>query len=138
MSDITTDLGYTGQRACAAAGITYRQLDYWARTDLIRPSVHDAEGSGSRRRYSYRDILLLATMKTLLDTGVRLERIRGLMFDIVMPSDPTGSVLVISDRAARIMPNILLHKILNQTTGVLTVVPLTSIQKAVDQRLETS
>ena len=57
-------------------GITYRQLDYWARTDLIRPSLADAQGSGSRRAYSYRDLLELKVVKTLLDAGIRLEMVR--------------------------------------------------------------
>ena len=68
--------GYRGTTACGAAGITYRQLDYWARTDLVRPSVADATGSGSRRRYSYRDLLELKVVKTLLDAGIKLESVR--------------------------------------------------------------
>src|SRR3546814_12790352 len=68
--------GFSGREAADIVGITYRQLDYWARTDLIRPSLADAKGSGSRRRYSYRDLLELTLIKTLLDAGQRLERIR--------------------------------------------------------------
>ena len=69
-------IGYRGPTACAAAGITYRQLDYWARTDLIRPSLADASGSGSRRLYSYRDLLELRVVKSLLDAGIKLESVR--------------------------------------------------------------
>ena len=61
--------GYSGREAADIVGITYRQLDYWARTDLIRPSLADAKGSGSRRRYSYRDLVELKMIKTLLDSG---------------------------------------------------------------------
>ncbi len=68
--------GFSGTRAAQIVGITYRQLDYWARTDLVRPSLSDANGSGSRRRYSYRDLLELRTIKTLLDAGIRLESVR--------------------------------------------------------------
>jgi DNA-binding transcriptional MerR regulator len=70
------DVGYRGPTACAAAGITYRQLDYWARTDLVQPSVRPAHGSGTQRLYSFRDILLLKVVKRLLDTGVSLQNIR--------------------------------------------------------------
>jgi DNA-binding transcriptional MerR regulator len=70
------DVGYRGPTACSAAGITYRQLDYWARTALVEPSVRPAHGSGSQRLYSFRDILVLKVVKRLLDTGVSLQQIR--------------------------------------------------------------
>ena len=74
---LPTDAGYRGPTACAAAGITYRQLDYWARTGLVEPSVRGAWGSGSQRLYSFRDILVLKIVKRLLDTGVSLQQIRA-------------------------------------------------------------
>ncbi|MEO6628192.1 MAG: MerR family transcriptional regulator [Aquihabitans sp.] len=67
---------YSGKKAAEIVGITYRQLDYWARTDLVRPSVTDAAGSGSRRLYGYRDLLELKVVKTLLDAGIKLESVR--------------------------------------------------------------
>ena len=70
------DMGYRGPTACSAAGITYRQLDYWARTGLVEPSIRSAAGSGSQRLYSFRDILVLKVVKRLLDTGVSLQNIR--------------------------------------------------------------
>jgi len=70
-------IGYRGPTACAAAGITYRQLDYWARTGLVEPSVRAAHGSGSQRLYSFRDILVLKVVKRLLDTGISLQQIRA-------------------------------------------------------------
>jgi DNA-binding transcriptional MerR regulator len=70
------DMGYRGPTACAAAGITYRQLDYWARTGLVEPGIRSAHGSGSQRLYSFRDILVLKVVKRLLDTGVSLQNIR--------------------------------------------------------------
>ncbi|WP_283136848.1 MerR family transcriptional regulator [Rhizohabitans arisaemae] len=70
------DIGYRGPTACAAAGITYRQLDYWARTELVQPSVRPAHGSGTQRLYGFRDILVLKVVKRLLDTGVSLQQIR--------------------------------------------------------------
>ncbi|HEU5160259.1 MAG TPA: MerR family transcriptional regulator [Streptosporangiaceae bacterium] len=70
-------VGYRGPMACSAAGITYRQLDYWARTKLVEPSVRPAHGSGSQRLYSFTDILVLKVVKRLLDTGVSLQQIRA-------------------------------------------------------------
>jgi len=72
-----SDLGYRGPTACAAAGITYRQLDYWARTGLVEPSIRAASGSGSQRLYGFRDILVLRVVKSLLDTGISLQQIRA-------------------------------------------------------------
>jgi DNA-binding transcriptional MerR regulator len=71
------DIGYRGPTACSAAGITYRQLDYWARTGLVEPSVRPAHGSGSQRLYGFRDILVLKVVKRLLDTGISLQQIRA-------------------------------------------------------------
>ena len=71
------NVGYRGPTACAAAGITYRQLDYWSRTALVEPSVRAAHGSGSQRLYSFRDILVLKVVKRLLDTGISLQQIRA-------------------------------------------------------------
>src|SRR5439155_19813744 len=68
--------GYRGVTACHAAGISYRQLDYWARTGLVVPSVRDASGSGTQRLYSFRDIVVLKVVKRLLDAGVSLQNIR--------------------------------------------------------------
>ena len=70
------EVGYRGPTACTAAGITYRQLDYWARTGLVEPSVRPASGSGSQRLYGFRDILALKIVKRLLDTGISLQQIR--------------------------------------------------------------
>ena len=74
---LADDTGYRGPVACRAAGITYRQLDYWARTDLVKPSVRSASGSGTQRLYSFRDILILRIVKRLIDTGVSLPNIRA-------------------------------------------------------------
>jgi DNA-binding transcriptional MerR regulator len=71
------DVGYRGPTACSAAGISYRQLDYWARTGLVEPTVRTAHGSGSQRLYSFRDICVLKVVKRLLDTGISLQQIRA-------------------------------------------------------------
>ena len=70
------EIGYRGATACSAAGITYRQLDYWARTGLVEPSIRTASGSGTQRLYGFRDILVLKIVKRLLDAGVSLQNIR--------------------------------------------------------------
>ncbi len=76
LPELREDTGYRGPTACSAAGITYRQLDYWARTGLVEPSVRGATGSGTQRLYGFRDILVLKVVKRLLDTGVSLQQIR--------------------------------------------------------------
>lgn len=74
---LDNDRGYRGPTASKAAGITYRQLDYWARTGLVVPSLRGADGSGTQRLYSFRDVLVLKVVKRLLDTGVSLQQIRS-------------------------------------------------------------
>ena len=76
VSPVAEGVGFRGPTACNAAGITYRQLDYWARTKLVEPTVRGATGSGTQRLYSFRDILLLKIIKRLLDAGVSLQQIR--------------------------------------------------------------
>jgi len=76
LPELREDTGYRGPTACRAAGITYRQLDYWARTGLVEPSVRSATGSGTQRLYGFRDILVLKVVKRLLDSGVSLQQIR--------------------------------------------------------------
>src|SRR5215216_1373719 len=75
-SPLPSDLGFRGPVACSAAGITYRQLDYWARTGLVVPEIRGASGSGSQRLYSFRDILILKVIKKLIDAGISLQQIR--------------------------------------------------------------
>ncbi|MBH0054344.1 MULTISPECIES: MerR family transcriptional regulator [unclassified Salinibacterium] len=76
MPDLDHTSGYRGAVAARAAGISYRQLDYWARTQLVEPTVRSAAGSGSQRLYGFRDILVLKLVKRLLDTGISLQQIR--------------------------------------------------------------
>jgi DNA-binding transcriptional MerR regulator len=76
LAPLPKDTGFRGPTACSAAGITYRQLDYWARTKLVEPTVRSATGSGTQRLYSFKDILLLKIIKRLLDAGVSLQQIR--------------------------------------------------------------
>ena len=68
--------GYRGPTVCKIVGITYRQLDYWARTELVEPSIRSATGSGSQRLYSFDDVVALKVVKNLVDTGVSLQKVR--------------------------------------------------------------
>jgi DNA-binding transcriptional MerR regulator len=91
-------VGYRGVTACHAAGITYRQLDYWARTGLVVPSVRDASGSGTQRLYSFRDIVVLKVVKRLLDAGVSLQNIRKAIETLRRwGEDDLASITLISD-----------------------------------------
>jgi DNA-binding transcriptional MerR regulator len=71
-----SEQGFRGPQVCSLVGITYRQLDYWARTGLLRPSITDANGSGTQRRYSYNDVIELKVIKRLLDAGLKLQQAR--------------------------------------------------------------
>jgi len=95
------DVGYRGPTACTAAGITYRQLDYWARTGLVEPSVRAATGSGSQRLYGFRDILALKIVKRLLDTGISLQQIRtAIGFLREQGAEDVAQVTLMSDGAS--------------------------------------
>ncbi|MDH6237244.1 MerR family transcriptional regulator [Cryobacterium sp. CG_9.6] len=76
LPELDENSGYRGAVAARAAGISYRQLDYWARTELVEPTVRGAAGSGTQRLYGFRDILVLKLVKRLLDTGISLQQIR--------------------------------------------------------------
>jgi DNA-binding transcriptional MerR regulator len=90
--------GYRGVTACHAAGISYRQLDYWARTGLVAPSVRSAAGSGSQRLYSFRDIVVLKVVKRLLDAGVSLQNIRKAIDQLrARGIDDLAQITLISD-----------------------------------------
>ena len=101
VSTLPDDLGYRGPTACNAAGITYRQLDYWARTGLVEPTVRSATGSGTQRLYGFRDILLLKIIKRLLDAGVSLQQIRTAVTHLrARGTDDLTRVTLMSDGAS--------------------------------------
>lgn len=80
--ELNANSGYRGTVAASAVGITYRQLDYWARTDLVSPSVRGAQGSGSQRLYGFKDIIVLKLVKNLLDTGISMQQIRSVVNEL--------------------------------------------------------
>ncbi len=101
LPELDDEVGYRGPTACKAAGITYRQLDYWARTGLVEPSVRAAGGSGTQRLYGFRDILVLKVVKRLLDTGVSLQQIRGAITVLrVRGVDDLAGITLMSDGAS--------------------------------------
>jgi DNA-binding transcriptional MerR regulator len=98
---LPANIGYRGPIACSAAGITYRQLDYWARTGLVVPSVRAASGSGSQRLYGFRDILVLRVVKRLIDTGVSLPNIRAAVDHLAeRTGEDLASLTIMSDGAS--------------------------------------
>jgi DNA-binding transcriptional MerR regulator len=128
---------FSGKKAADIVGITYRQLDYWARTDLIRPSVADAKGSGSRRRYSYRDLLELKLVKTLLDDGIKLESIReafGYLREQLGEDLSTAKLVIAGNSAVLVRENDELVDVVNryQGQGVLNLLALDGVQNQVD------
>jgi len=136
MSDPVRDVdGFRGPQVCTLIGITYRQLDYWARTGLLRPSIADARGSGSQRVYSYTDVVELKVIKQLLDAGISLQRARraveclrdGLGADLASSNlvlVGTGSVLAHSDGEV--------VDLLKGGQGVLNIVPLSGVLEELD------
>jgi len=136
MSEPVADVdGFRGPQVCALVGITYRQLDYWARTGLLRPSIADARGSGTQRRYAYTDVVELKVIKQLLDAGISLQRARraveclrgGLGGDLASTNlvlVGTGSVLARSDGEV--------VDLLKGGQGVLNIVPLWGVLEELD------
>src|SRR2546428_8826460 len=80
--------GYRVPDVCKLVGISYRQLDYWARTGLVTPSVREAGGAGAQRLYSFRDLVQLRGIKKLLHTGVSLQKVRRAVFYMRDPKGP--------------------------------------------------
>lgn len=133
-----SEQGFSSTRTAEIAGISYRQLDYWARQNIVRPSLTKASGSGSRRVYSYRDLLELRVIKTLLDSGIRLEQIRkGLDYlREQLGEDVTAANLVINgSRSIVVNTGEELVDLLRDGQGVLNILPLGGVKDTVDARI---
>lgn len=129
--------GFGGKRAAEIVGISYRQLDYWARTDLVRPSGADANGSGTRRVYTYRDLLELRVIKQLLDAGIRLESVRR-VFDYLrthVDADIAAAHIVIAGDSVVLCRGEELVDVLRNGQGVLNVLPLARVKGDVDESI---
>ena len=129
-----TQNSFSGAQAAQIAGITYRQLDYWARTNLIRPSAVDAKGSGSRRSYVYRDLLELKVIKNLLDAGIKLESVRDVFTYLRSHVDTeiAAAHIVISGKAVVLCQGDQLVDVVRNGQGVLNVLPLAAVKSDVD------
>lgn len=131
----SADVGFSGTQTAKVVGISYRQLDYWARTDLVRPSLEDAKGSGSRRRYSYHDLLELKVIKNLLDSGLRLESVREVFSYLRdnLGEDVTRANLVINGSSAVLVQSDgELIDLVKKGQGVLNVLALAGVKDDLD------
>jgi DNA-binding transcriptional MerR regulator len=129
------EAGFSGTRTAEIVGITYRQLDYWARTDLVRPSMADAKGSGTRRKYSYHDLLELKIIKQLLDAGIKLETVRDVFTNLRqhVGEDITSANIVIDGSAAVLARDDgELVDLVRTGQGVLNVLSLGRVAQEVD------
>ena len=138
--DTTTSLAqsFTGKRTAEIVGITYRQLDYWARTDLVRPSIADAKGSGTRRRYSYQDLLELKVFKTLLDAGIRLEMVRdafSFLRDQLGENIASANLVINGSKSVVAHSGQELIDILQNGQGVLNILPMAGVKEQVDSAI---
>ena len=129
------EVGYSGPQVCSIVGISYRQLDYWARTDLLRPSLADAAGSGTQRRYSYRDLVALKVIKSLLDGGVSLQTARkaiDYLRDHLGENLASASLVIegTSSVLARTGDDIV--DLVRRGQGVLNIVPLAGLVQSLD------
>jgi DNA-binding transcriptional MerR regulator len=97
MDEPKNEQGYRVPEVCKIVGISYRQLDYWARTELVTPSIRDASGSGTQRLYSFQDLVTLRVIKNLLDTGVSLQRVRRAVDHLQSMERPVAGVTLMSD-----------------------------------------
>ena len=118
------EAGFRGTQVCNIVGITYRQLDYWARTDLLRPSISDAKGSGSQRVYSYTDLVQLKVIKQLLDNGISLRSTRRALECLRATGDeiPSASLVIADDRSVLVHSGEELFDLLRGGQGVLNIV----------------
>lgn len=128
---------FSGTQAAEIVGITYRRLDYWARTDLVRPSAVDASGSGSRRRYTYRDLLELKVVKQLLDAGIKLTSIRDVFAYLRdhVDTDISSAHIVINGSSVVLCDGDELIDVVRHGQGVLNVLPLSGVRDEVDRRI---
>jgi DNA-binding transcriptional MerR regulator len=128
---------FSGVQAADVVGISYRQLDYWARTDLVRPSATDASGSGTRREYVYRDLLELKVIKNLLDAGIKLESVRNVFAYLRrhVTTDVASAHIVISGKSVVLCDGDHLVDAVRNGQGVLNVLPLATVKQELDAKI---
>jgi DNA-binding transcriptional MerR regulator len=122
--------GFSGPQVCSVVGISYRQLDYWARTGLLRPSLAEAKGSGTKRRYAYRDVLELKVIKKLLDAGVSLQSARRAvecLREDLGADLPSANLVLTSTHSVLARSNGEVVDLLAGGQGVFNIVPLSGV-----------
>ncbi len=127
--------GFRGPQVCDIVGITYRQLDYWARTDLLKPSISEARGSGTQRLYSYRDLLDLKVIKRLLDAGVSLKSARraiACLREGLGESLATANLVLNGEGSVLARTGDEIIDLLRGGQGVLNIVPLAGVLEELD------
>ena len=131
------EAGFGGPQVCTIVGISYRQLDYWARTGLVRPSVADARGSGTQRRYSYRDLLRLKVIKSLLDAGVKLQTARRAIDYLREDTTNWEAASLVLDGSDSVLARDGddLVDLVRRGQGVLNIVPLGHVVQELDARI---
>jgi DNA-binding transcriptional MerR regulator len=134
---LETETGYSGPQVCTVVGISYRQLDYWARTELVRPSVADAHGSGTQRRYSYRDLVRLKVIKSLLDAGVKLQTARRAIEYLREDGGDWETASLVLDGSDSVLARDgeALVDLVRRGQGVLNIVPLGHVVDELDARI---
>jgi DNA-binding transcriptional MerR regulator len=142
MTDTPTPVpssGFGGKQVLTIVGITYRQLDHWARTDLLRPSLCDAKGSGSRRLYSYDDVVQLKVIKKLLDGGQSLQAVRKVIDRLRVEGENVASaqLVIAGDSVALARGDEELVDLLRGGQGVLALVlEVAGVKKEVDAAID--
>ena len=126
--------GFRGPQVCKIVGITYRQLDYWARTGLLRPSLADAKGSGSQRLYSYGDIVELKVIKQLLDAGINLKQARKAIECLRSGGEDlkSASLVLAGEGSVLAQTNEVVIDLLKGGQGVFNIVPLAGVVNEVE------
>ncbi len=127
--------GFSGKRTAEIVGITYRQLDYWARTELVTPSLAEARGSGTRRRYSYQDLLELKVVKNLLDAGIDLQKVREVftyLREELGEEVSTANLVIQGTKSVLVKDDDDIIDILKQGQGVLNILPMAGVKQDLD------
>lgn len=135
---VRVERGFSGKSTAEIVGISYRQLDYWARTDLIRPSITDAAGSGSRRLYSYNDLLELKVVKNLLDSGIRLEQVRevfSFLQDELGEDVASANLVMNGKKPVLVRSESEIVDLLASGQGVLNILPLSGVKEQLDEAI---
>jgi len=131
--------GFRGPQVCQIVGITYRQLDYWARTNLLTPSLIEAQGSGTTRLYSYEDLLSLKVIKQLLDAGVQLRSARRAIKCLNDNNQElsTANLVIGPDDTVLVRDGEQLLNLIQTGQSVFNILPLNNLQSEVDAKILT-